>query len=126
MQLPNNASMHSKECGQLLLSNLLSQHAKTAHIFDELKSASLISLGKLCDDSCKIHLDKHHIQIFKDNEQILKGFRNPKDGLWDIPLINKNNPLRNLSIKNTINPYPTHHANVILSSNLLSYIFGVS
>ena len=25
-----------------------------AHVFNDLKSASLISLGRLCDDDCKI------------------------------------------------------------------------
>ena len=108
--------MQSKESGQLLLPNLLSQHAKTVHIFDKLKIASLILLGKLCNDGWDIHLDKHHIHISKDNGHILKGFRNQKDRLWDIPLNYEPKPFCNLSFKNKVNPYPTHNANVILSA----------
>jgi len=64
----------------------LSQQAKMAHVFNDLKSASLISLGRLCDDDCKIILTKTHLEVWKDEHLVLQGFRNKNDGLWDIPL----------------------------------------
>jgi hypothetical protein len=47
----------------------------------------LISIGQLCDDNCVAVLDKKQIQVFKNNDCILKGDRNPTDDLsWDIAL----------------------------------------
>ena len=54
--LPNNDSMTSTESGILPLSGHLNAAAKKAHIFSDLHSASLISLGQLCDDNCTIVL----------------------------------------------------------------------
>ena len=55
-------------------------------IIPALKSASLISLGQLCDDNCHILLTKSHLHTIKNGKTILTGYRNPRDGLWDIPL----------------------------------------
>ena len=63
-------------------------------MFDGLHSASLISLGQLCDDDCIAILDKNEINILKDSKIILKGRRNKTDGLWDIPI---SRPLRHQS-----------------------------
>ena len=59
---------------------------KKAHIFDGLHSASLISLGQLCDDDCVTILDKNEINIIKVKTLILKGHRKKTDGIWDIPI----------------------------------------
>ena len=58
VQLPNNTMISSNERGQIPLSNMLSKQAKTAQILPKLASASLISLGQLCDDDCIIMLHK--------------------------------------------------------------------
>ena len=50
VQLPNNKTMSATRTGNIPLEISLSAHAKKAHIFDGLHSASLISLGQLCDD----------------------------------------------------------------------------
>ena len=84
--LPNNNTMTSFKAGSLPLPAILSSSATKAHIFRDLQSASLVSLGQLCDDNCNIILDKNTIQVFKDNTLIITGTRNPQDGLWDIPL----------------------------------------
>ena len=55
-----------------------------ATILPEIKSSLIISLGKLCDDSCDIVLNKKKIHAVKDNEVILEGIRKKLDGLWDI------------------------------------------
>ena len=56
------------------------------HIFDGLQSASLISLGQLCDDECVAILDKNEIIVLKVKTLILKGHRNKTDAVWGIPI----------------------------------------
>ena len=72
--------------GELPLSNNLSTTAKQAKILPKLQSASLISIGKLCDDNCRVAFDKNVLEVHKDNHLILRGTRNYSDGLWDIPI----------------------------------------
>ena len=55
-------------------------------MFDELHSALIIFLGKLCDDDCVTILDNNEINIIKGKTHILRGHRNNKDGLWGIPI----------------------------------------
>ena len=58
VMLPNKKQLHALQQGLLNLSLQLSTTARTATILPHLQSASLISLGKLCDDKCTIALTK--------------------------------------------------------------------
>ena len=78
--------MSATRAGNIPLASSLSAHAKKAHIFDGLHSASLIYFGKLCDDDCVAILDKNKINILKGKKLILKGHRNKTYGLWGIPI----------------------------------------
>ena len=89
VRLPNNEFISSTQQGLLPLSSKLSHRAKTAKILPKLNSASLISMGQLCDDGCKVVLTKDHLIAVKEDEIILQGKRNQADGLWDIPVVNK-------------------------------------
>ena len=60
--------------------------ATNTHVFDDLHSASLISLGKLCDEDCGVILDKNNIQVIKGSKVFIQGHRNPDYGLWDVPI----------------------------------------
>ena len=51
-----------------------------------LNSFSLVSLVQLCDDNCKMLLDRKSLYVVKNKELILRGHRNQNDGLWDIPM----------------------------------------
>ena len=84
--LPNLTTITSTQQGQLPLSQKLSHQAKQAAVLTDLHSASLISFGQLCDDNCKVLLDKKKCYVMKDQELILQGTRNYNDGLWDITL----------------------------------------
>ena len=64
-QLPNNDTMSTTRTGIIPLEISLSAHEKKVHIFDGLHSASLISLGKLCDYDCVAILDQNEINILK-------------------------------------------------------------
>ena len=86
VKLPNNEHISATKQGVINISNKLSNIAKTAKILPQLGSASLISLGQLCDDDCNITLTKHKLVARKANEVILEGYRNFRDGLLDIPV----------------------------------------
>ena len=72
VQLPKNATMNAKKTGGIPLSVNLSIHAKKAHVFYGLHSASLISLVQMCDNACVAILDKNEINILNIYILILK------------------------------------------------------
>ena len=86
VQLPDSSSISATAVGRLPVPASLTALATNTHIFDDLNSASLISLGQLYDDDCIAILDKHKIQIIKESKVVMQGHRNPNDGLWDIPI----------------------------------------
>ena len=73
VRLPNNEFIPSTQQGLLPLSTKLSTRARTVKILPQLNSASLISMGQLCDDDCRVVLTKEHLVAVKDNEIILQG-----------------------------------------------------
>ena len=86
MRLPNNTYITASKKGNINLSSELSDRARKANILPKLNSASLISLGQLCDDDCKVELTKRKLVATKNKKIVLEGHRNPFDGLWDIPV----------------------------------------
>ena len=101
VMLPDMTTINATQQGSLHIP-MLSPRAKQAHVLPKLKSASLLSLGQLCDDDCEITLTKHDISVKKNEKTILHGQRNQTDGLWDIKFTK--NPLQ---------------ANVIIRKNML-------
>jgi hypothetical protein len=67
----------------------LSADAKTGHLFNDLQSGTLISLGQLCDDECVALFTKYDVKIYKHGQVIIVRKRNPMNGLWNIPLAPK-------------------------------------
>ena len=88
--LPNEDTVDVTSQGQLPLSPLFSSRAKKAIILPGLKSASLISIGQLCDDNCTVLLNKRKLLAIKEKQVILEGSRNYSDGLWDITIYKTN------------------------------------
>ena len=84
--LPDAGSIRPTKMGQLSLSKKLSKQAQSATALPALKSASLVSLGQLCDDDCVVLLNKRKMYAIKDDEVLVEGNRNITDGLWDIPI----------------------------------------
>ena len=62
------------------------QASKIDPHFPKFKTAPWISLGVLCDDGYTITLEKQEKSIEKNGEEILKGTRNKKTGMWEVPL----------------------------------------
>ena len=89
ISLPNKSKIFATEQGILPVSNDISIQGRTAKILPELKSASLISIRKLCDDDCQVYFNKENLQVRKNNKLILVGTRNDRDGLYDIPIAKK-------------------------------------
>ena len=73
----------------------MSIKAQTAAVLLDLKRASLISLGQICDDDCTIVLNKQKLITLKSDKIsisvdssniIMTGRRNKNDGMYDIPI----------------------------------------
>ena len=86
---PNKATLQPIAKGILHLHPALSTTAQTATVLDKLRSASLISIGQLCDDNCVALFSKNNLQVFKNGQVVLEGKRNWNDRLWDINISNK-------------------------------------
>ena len=98
------------------LSSILSKQAQTGHILDNLKTGSLISIRKLCDDDYVALFGKYNLKVFKNGQIIIRGTRNPSNGLWNIPL--------QTSLKNSSTP--TNFAcSAIYNDPLRQYLAGV-
>ena len=102
--LPNMNTIPVTHKGTWLVKNL-SQEVTRVSILPQLKSASLLSLEQLCDDDCDVILQKKHLHVIKNNQQILHGQQNFVDGLWDIQIPKYNiTPVKKISViipKNT-------------------------
>ena len=59
--IPNSATIASTKKGILPLSRHLTTEGATAKILPGISSASLVSMGKLCNDDCKVFLDKQYL-----------------------------------------------------------------
>ena len=84
--LPNNEKIQIKEKGILNTTTELGTRAREASVVPGLRSASLISVGALCDDNCNVNFDKNKVLVMKNEKVIMKGERNRYDGLWDLPI----------------------------------------
>jgi hypothetical protein len=89
VKVKNGHNIETSRRALVPLAKELSTKAKTGHIFDDLKSGSLISIGQLCDDDCIALFTKYDVQIYKDGKVIIVGQRNNVNGLWHIPLAPK-------------------------------------
>ena len=78
--LPNKATMKSTHTALLDIPNL-PESARTTHIFPQLASGSLLSIGQLCDAGCTALFDKHKLYIFHNGKIIMQGTRQ-RNKLW--------------------------------------------
>ena len=62
------------------------QASKADPTFSKNWDSPLISLGLLCDDGCTIKLDKKEISVQNNVQEITKGTRNKKTGMWEVTL----------------------------------------
>ena len=82
VRLPDNSIIQPTLFGHLLLLTLPSV-AIQSHSYPNLKSASLLSIVKLCDSDCYAVFIKNDVTIFNsDNTSVINGKINTSDGLW--------------------------------------------
>ena len=65
---------------------LLTQAARTSHLFLQQQSGALIPIGKLCDDGFIAPFTATHISVVKDGLTMLEGNRSSTSGMWQINL----------------------------------------
>ena len=84
-RLPYESTMDSLHIATLHISGISKQESQI-HIFPKIKIAPLISLGVFCDDGCTITLEKQDISFQTNGQEIIKGTRNKKIGMLEVPL----------------------------------------
>jgi hypothetical protein len=85
VRLPNGARITSTHACKLLLPGLPPAAAE-AHIFPDLTSGPLLSIGQLCDNDCTATFTKHAVNITHQDRSVLEGQRNHHTGLWYVAL----------------------------------------
>ena len=86
VRLPDKSIIQLTLSGHLTLTKLPSA-ATQAHVYQNIKIASLLSIGKLCDSGCSALFTKIKFTIFNsDNNHVLNGIRGIYDGLWCVTL----------------------------------------
>jgi hypothetical protein len=61
--------------------------ARRVHIVPALKTASLLSMGQLCDAGCTVTFDATSVTVQLDDTQLLSGSRDLDTGLWHLSLV---------------------------------------
>ena len=82
---PDRTTLKISEQGSIPFPSTLSEDARKANVLPGLKNASLLSIGKLCDDNCIALFTKQNLLIYKNGNIIIQGYRCNKDGLWNVP-----------------------------------------
>jgi len=106
--LPNDMQMTSSLGGDLNIESI-PQEARKAHIFKELTSWSLLSLGVLCDAGCTATLSNDKLTVNMFDKVVLTGHRNhTTSGMWMVDLTDeKPTTIAARSIEPINNVYPT-------------------
>ena len=66
--------------------NKLSSKVQSAHVFNDIATGSLISMGQLCDYDCISIFTKFDVKILKHNKVIITGLCDRTNDLCNIPL----------------------------------------
>ena len=111
VRVANGANIESSTRATIPLAAELSSAGQVDHIFDDLKSGSLISIGQLCNDDCIALFTKYHVDIIKHHKVIIQGKRNPTNGLWNIPLSPPSQAASSPRSPSQPTTGRTHHAN---------------
>ena len=60
--------------------------ARRVHIVPALQTASLLSMGQLCDAGCTVTFDAKSVSVHLGTKCLLTGRRTPDTGLWHLSL----------------------------------------
>ena len=87
-RLTDGSTIESSHISTIQLSGI-SKQVRQIHIPPKMNTAPLIPLGVLCDDGCIIKLDKQDMPLQKNGQEIIRGTRNKKTKMWELPLENQ-------------------------------------
>ena len=85
-RLPDGSTMELTHIETLEIPSI-SRLARHIHIFLQMQTAPLVSLGFLCDYGCTTTIDKQEISFQNNGEEIIKETRNKKTGMLEVPLV---------------------------------------
>lgn len=85
VSMPNGTIIHSTEIAELDIP-CLPAAARIVHIFPDLASVSLISIGQLCDAGCEATFTATSVIISHNQQVVLTGSRSAATRLWNLPL----------------------------------------
>eukprot|EP00978_Attheya_sp_CCMP212_P023126 scaffold70121_cov55-Attheya_sp.AAC.6 len=85
VHLPDGVTIQSSHSGTINLPDLPPE-ATECHIFPDLSSESLLSVGQLCNSGCKVSFDNEVVDVMLRDKLLLSGLRTPHNGLWSINL----------------------------------------
>ena len=114
VSLPDSSTLQATHKGYLQFPSPINRQATQTIILPTLHN-NLLSVGQLCDDNCTVTFNKHKINIYKNGELLLQGFRSQNgDGLWDLPIPRP--PSRNHEDKQVSfhHPKPSQSLNIII------------
>lgn len=83
--LPNGECLQSSKKCILNIPNLPVE-VRVAHVFPVLTTNSLLSIVTLCDSGCEATFNKHELVITLNNNEVMRGVRDPVTKLWRVPL----------------------------------------
>ena len=86
VQVSNRHTIKPAFSATLQLSSKLYHKAQSAHIFKDITTGSLVSMGQLCNHDCVAIFTKYDVNILKHNQVIITGLQDWTNGLWNIPL----------------------------------------
>jgi hypothetical protein len=66
--------------------------ARRVHIIPALTTASLLSMGQLCDSGRQVIFDASTVRVLLHEQLIMSGVRTPATGLWHLSIITPSNP----------------------------------
>jgi hypothetical protein len=89
VQVANSQNIETTKRATVSLAKESSSKAKVGHIFDGLKSGSLLSISQLCNNDCVALFAKCDVKIHKHGQIIIVGEHDPANGLWTIPIAPK-------------------------------------
>jgi hypothetical protein len=85
ISLPNGTQIQSVSRTQLQIP-IIPQSARTAYLFPQIRTNSLLSVGQLCDAGCTTTFDNNTVKIWFGTELLLEDTRNHDTKLWTVPI----------------------------------------
>ncbi|KAL7465746.1 hypothetical protein ACHAXS_006063 [Conticribra weissflogii] len=123
IQLPDGNTIYSTHTCSLDI-DWLPEEATEAHIVPDLAHTSLISIRQLCDNGCTVIYNNEACKVFYKEKLVWKGSREPKTGLWELPL-NPQHPSQPTTTT-TSNHNKQHYANnaytITTKADLIKYL----